>query len=411
MVRRDVGKGTLGVVAALAAGWTALAQAPTPASPPPPWARSVEVLDPGTPVLDAPSATAKRRGTVRQGTRLPLEARVFGDGCERGTFVRVGPRRFVCETHVAPSAEAPFGVPAPAVPEGGLLPLSYAFVRDDAALVYARPSDYFLDEYYESVGVGFGLVITGRVDHQGVRFLRTRRGLYIPATSVRFARGSSFAGVELPDGAPLDVGWIVARTAPVLERPNGRRIRDAGLREVIHARGVRGGFVELAEGGFVRRAHVRLARPAPPPPEVPPGGRWIDVDVDEQVLVAYEGDRPRFATLVSTGRAGARVETPRGTFRIWAKLAFSDMDNLERTDVDDPYAIESVPWVQYFEGAYGLHAAFWHDAFGQRRSHGCVNLAPADARYVFDFTSPALPPGWEAILPLEGEPASIVRVR
>ncbi|MBC7171427.1 MAG: L,D-transpeptidase, partial [Polyangiaceae bacterium] len=59
----------------------------------------------------------------------------------------------------------------------------------------------------------------------------------------------------------------------------------------------------------------------------------------------------------------------------------------------------------------GLHAAFWHDAFGERRSHGCVNLSPSDARYIFEFTQPALPPGWEALLPGDRERATVVRVR
>jgi hypothetical protein len=399
------------VAVAVAFGVVASAEAPIAAAPAPSWARSVEVVDPGTPVLDAPSSAAPRRGTVRQGTRLPLEARVFGEGCEGGAYVRVGDRRYVCETHVAPSPETPSGASWPTVPAGSLLPLHYAFVRHDGALVYQRPSDYFLDEYYESVGDGFGLVVTGRIDHRGVRFLRLRNGRFIPASSVSFARGSSFSGVELEEGEALDLAWVVARSATVLDRPRGRTVREALRREVVHVASVRGGWVELVGGGVLRRAQLRLARLAAPPSEVAPGARWIDVDTDEQVMVLYEGTRPKYATLVSTGRPGRRVETPKGTFRIWAKLAFSDMDNLEQTELSENYAIESVPWVQYFEGANGLHAAFWHDSFGERRSHGCVNLSPADARYVFEFTEPALPLGWEAILPLAGEPSTVVRVR
>ena len=100
-----------------------------------------------------------------------------------------------------------------------------------------------------------------------------------------------------------------------------------------------------------------------------------------------------------------------GVHRIWAKLAFSDMDNLQREDLSRNYAIERVPWVQYFAGSNGLHAAFWHDDFGRRKSHGCVNLSPADARFLFDFSEPALPPGWSAVLPNDDERATIVNVR
>lgn len=395
----------------LAALGAASAQAPTPAAPPPAWAASVEVTARGAPLFAAPSRSARRGGMVRRGTRLAFGERVFGEGCSRGAFVRVGPRRFVCEDHVAPSPEPPGGEPLPQLADGRLLPLQYGFVREDEALLYSHPSDFFSEAYQEPIPRGFGLVITGRAVHEGVRFLRTRRNLYIPASSVGLVRGSRFQGVEIAEGAPLDLAWVLARSAPVLDAPDGRRVRSAGRREVLHVAAVRGAWVELVGGGFVRRAQVRLARPSPPPPEVRRGAKWIDVDVDEQVLVAYEGSRPRFATLVSTGRPRAEHATPKGTFRIWAKLAFSDMNNLEKADVTDSYSIESVPWVQYFEGSNGLHAAFWHDGFGRRRSHGCVNLSPSDARYLFDFTEPVLPPGWEAILPLDGEPSTLVRIR
>jgi len=67
--------------------------------------------------------------------------------------------------------------------------------------------------------------------------------------------------------------------------------------------------------------------------------------------------------------------------------------------------------VQFFDRAVGLHGAFWHDGFGRPRSHGCVNLAPEDARWLFAFTEPKLPAGWSAVLPTPVEPGTAVRVR
>ena len=58
---------------------------------------------------------------------------------------------------------------------------------------------------------------------------------------------------------------------------------------------------------------------------------------------------------------------------------------------DHEFELRDVPWVQYFKGGYALHAAYWHDDFGRGRSHGCVNLAPIDARYVFFWSSPTCP--------------------
>ena len=147
--------------------------------------------------------------------------------------------------------------------------------------------------------------------------------------------------------------------------------------------------------------------------EVKAGEHWFDVELATQILTAYAGDRPMFATLVSTGRgpAGTVLATPPGLHRIWVKLASSDMDNLENLEANENYAIQAVPWVMYFQAGYGLHGTFWHRAFGRVQSHGCVNLSPADAERLFHFASPHLPSGWTAALPTVYEQGSLVRVR
>jgi L,D-transpeptidase catalytic domain len=73
--------------------------------------------------------------------------------------------------------------------------------------------------------------------------------------------------------------------------------------------------------------------------------------------------------------------------------------------------MEDVPFVQFFDKAIALHGAFWHRDFGHVRSHGCVNLAPLDAAFLFNFTGPKLPAGWSAVLPAQTNPGTLVRVR
>ena len=69
----------------------------------------------------------------------------------------------------------------------------------------------------------------------------------------------------------------------------------------------------------------------------------------------------------------------------------------------EEFELQDIPYVQYFEGGYALHAAYWHDDFGKPRSHGCINLAPEDARRLFFWTEPKVPPGWHTVLrPLTG---------
>jgi lipoprotein-anchoring transpeptidase ErfK/SrfK len=174
-------------------------------------------------------------------------------------------------------------------------------------------------------------------------------------------------------------------------------------------------FVRIGEDRWVAARDLRHPTIAPPPAEIDLTAkeRWIDVELATQTLVAYEGERPTFATLVSTGKGkpGTANGTPLGTFRIWVKLTTSNMDNLEDENARRYYRMESVPWVQYFDKGVGLHGAFWHRGFGHVRSHGCVNLSPLDAQRLFSFTSPRLPAGWTAVLPSERDRGTVVRVR
>jgi hypothetical protein len=251
-------------------------------------------------------------------------------------------------------------------------------------------------------------VVTGEQVYAGVAFVRTRRHLWVERGSVRFVEGSAFRGETFEPDAPFDIAWVSIRPSKVFARPKGKAVRRLERHTVVRVASTRGAWVELRGGGWMQRAALARPERVSPPEGVGPHERWLDVDVEQQILVAYEGSTPVFATLVSTGRQANESKTPLGAFQIWAKLDYSDMDDLERTDVDKNYAIQDVPWVQFFKGSYGFHAAFWHDDFGRRRSHGCINLSPSDARYLFAFTHPVLPPGWNAILPtLEDRPTTV----
>lgn len=99
-----------------------------------------------------------------------------------------------------------------------------------------------------------------------------------------------------------------------------------------------------------------------------------------------------YATLISSGRTG--TATPPGLYTLWSKVREGKMSN---PDVEDGslawYYLEDVPWTLYFNEGYSIHAAYWHDAFGFTRSHGCVNLAPRDAKWFFTWADPLIPDG------------------
>ena len=159
-------------------------------------------------------------------------------------------------------------------------------------------------------------------------------------------------------------------------------------------------WVELTSGEWMRDEKLlHVEAPANWPSWAIAGRSWIDVSIGTQTLVAYEGTKPLYVTLVSTGAAGLEdrhktTATKRGTFQI-TKHVTATMDGNEPGHEFD---LRDVPWVQYFTEGYALHAAYWHDDFGRPRSHGCVDLSPLDARWLFHFTSPAVPQAWHGAL-------------
>jgi len=127
---------------------------------------------------------------------------------------------------------------------------------------------------------------------------------------------------------------------------------------------------------------------------------WLEVSVLGGWLLAFEGTRAVYATLISPGRGGVPQEgkstleiaaTPLGTFPISGKLATITLES------PGEYVHSDVPWTQNFLHPYAIHTAYWHDNWGNPQSGGCINVAPIDGKWLFEFSEPALPPGWHAL--------------
>jgi lipoprotein-anchoring transpeptidase ErfK/SrfK len=111
-------------------------------------------------------------------------------------------------------------------------------------------------------------------------------------------------------------------------------------------------------------------------------GRWIEVELSAQRLTAWNGKKRVRSFMVSTGKK--RTPTRIGRFRIQSKHRTSRMRG-------SGYNIPNVPHVMYYSGGYALHGAFWHNRFGTPISHGCVNLRPSSARWLYNWASVGTP--------------------
>ncbi len=107
-------------------------------------------------------------------------------------------------------------------------------------------------------------------------------------------------------------------------------------------------------------------------------GRWIDVDISEQRITAYDGASPIRSYIISTGTW--QHPTVTGQFRVYVKLRATDM-------AGPGYYLPGVPYTMYFYRGYAIHGTYWHNNFGTPMSHGCVNLRTPDAEWMFNFAS------------------------
>jgi len=275
-----------------------------------------------------------------------------------------------------------------------------------------RPGNPFMSK-------GNILSVGDRTKDKGRRWLRTARGGYVEAGRVYGKKVFDFEGAVLEEGADFPFGFIDDDNAAAYElQEDGslKRKKKLEYRSFVDLEpepktiGKRA-YYQTTDGMWVRESHVRMAERHEMPKDIDPWERWVDVSLSSQLLVAYEGENPVFTTLVSTGKKGNKDEsfrTPKGKWRIQSKHISSSMAGSTATDGD--YSIQDVPWTMFFEGNYALHGAFWHTRFGRTRSHGCVNLGPTDARWLFYWTTPFLPDTWHGVKSQEDSPGSMVVV-
>jgi hypothetical protein len=375
-------------------------------------------------VLAEPRWGAPLRGRIDMGHPFAVHARAAGKGCTGEGWARVDAQGYVCLRDAEPTRRR--GQALPALPEGRVVPFLYAKARADRAGELLAPVPRYRSAAALAAGEApldwlrphheYAFVESRRVDGATVVLDRSRRA--VRADALQFERPSEFAGRDLgerPVAAGAVAAWaaeapVSVRAGPGLDAEVVGRVeyhREVDLepapvrRDGVDWYALRGG------AGWVSDEDVRRWAPTAALADVGDDEPWIDVELGEQTLALYRGRAPVFVTLISSG-AGDNP-TPRGVFRIWHKQALGDMRSLP--GADDSYAVEEVPWVQYFHRRFALHAAFWHNKFGRRRSHGCVNLSPRDAAYVFGRTQPALPEGWTFVYEHEEARGTSVRIR
>ena len=413
----------------------AAADTPLPAPPAPPAATQGlgNFVSPRTTMVYAePAWGSDIRGRIDPDAPFAVGVEVEGEGCEESRWAAVELGGYVCLKHAEPSEEEP--VILPVLAEGAIVPFIYAKPKQDRkgnldaeipryrsyrqlrqgrptsdALVANRQYAFVERIWRPSVGHVF-------VDVEGRA---------VPGRELKRQTPSDLFGrdmVEEPADEGLVAAWSVSIPALLRDMPSyRRRSREVGSIDYherleldptpISGSGVLWyripGAGKDGADAYAEAKQVRFWDPGPELDDIDDDELWLDVDIRQQTLGVRRGQDVLFVTLVSSGTG--KHPTPRGIFRIRNKLALGKMEN--KPDDPESYYVEAVPWVQYFFRRIAFHATYWHRGLGRRRSHGCINLAPRDAAYVFSLTSPEVPKGWTSVHEYADTLGTVVRVR
>lgn len=235
-----------------------------------------------------------------------------------------------------------------------------------------------------TIDAGFTYVTVGR---QQDGWIEINTGQWVPESDTAVARPSAFSGVFVNPDARYTMAWVLQpvrpSTAPgIAENPEEERLERYTRVNIFATANIDGwDWFLIGPDQWIKQVYVGRVLYIEKPEGVK--GRWFAVDLYEQVLVAYDDETPVFATLISSGLP--EWSTNEGTFQTWARVRNGSMSGAEgQTDF---YSLENVPWTLYFDGSISLHGTYWHDGFGYRHSHGCVNMSITDSYWAFQWSA------------------------
>ncbi len=238
---------------------------------------------------------------------------------------------------------------------------------------------------------GTWLAIQNKVVVNGETWLETTSGRWVYGDDTEPWEPSRLRGYHYNGTETGQLGFILEDDTPVYAGPrqSAGTVQSLARFTPVFLVGRENGWWKLGPGQYVHPEAVREVKRAARPSEAGPDDKWIDINLTQQTVTAYVGNTPIFATLASTGKDPTPTIT--GVFHIYEKKIGEFMAGGWADK--DPYILEEVPWTMYFTQRYAIHGAYWHDEYGEVRSHGCVNITPEDAKFLFTWAGPVVPPG------------------
>jgi len=309
-----------------------------------------------------------------------------------GSCLLYGPAQVVHEMKAAGFNYPPRELPAATPPsELGRMPVTVARINtpeDQAAPIFATFEDAAEganpSRWLDRGALRFVRYTNQRNDAAGRTFVQLTTGEWMRASPAAY---TNFQGLEFFDNPRNNFGWIVDFSDIFVEpsfraATTGEILPPYHLIQVYDMVEAEGYFwYKISPGEWVSSHKARVVTLRPTPPEGVTANRWIELDLFSQTIAIYEDGQLVFASLITSGRPP--FYTRPGVFNIHNKVELAIMAGSFTVDRSDYYHLEAVPWQLYFDESIALHTAYWRTQFGYVGSHGCVNLSPGDAQWVY----------------------------
>jgi len=219
----------------------------------------------------------------------------------------------------------------------------------------------------------------------GKTYVHMTDGGWMPAVVLEPVPLTTFSGLIISVLPSHMFGWVLQDVAGWT---NASEKASSGLAhkryEVVSVLDQQGGFAQLDSTDWVPLkdlALIDLGKTAAAPSS---SCRKVDINLASQTMVVFENCRPVFATLISSALAPAK--TPTGTFTIFYKEERLPLFANERVASSEGFYLADVPWLMFFRENWAIHGAYWHDHFGEPWSHGCINVSPYDALWLYNWS-------------------------
>jgi hypothetical protein len=312
-----------------------------------------------------------------------------------GTCLLYGPAQTVAEMKEAGIPYPPRDLPAAQPPsEMNVMPVNIAKINlpdEQPAPIYASFEDAVAGvnptRYIEPGSMRYVSYVNHR-DHSGKPYLQLSTGGWMRAAPIAY---TNFQGLAFYENPRNDFGWIVSFDplqsylepsfdAPTTDQTYARedviQVYNAIEEDDIT-------WYQIGPDEWMHSLAAAVVSVNATPPEGVGKNRWIEVNLFTQTMSIYEEGELLFATVLATGRDP--FFTKPGVFEIDEMQAVGHMQGSFTADRSDFYYLEDVPWVMYYDEARAFHSTYWPFGFGFPQSHGCINLSPGDANWLFQW--------------------------